>query len=220
MLKEKKSFSPENTVILWDLHEVLLQKSKWQWILLCLKFNRRIELLTRLDKKILSILISFILERIRLAKKELVSEELLNAARRANNHALIDLVTTVASAYTPIKPTVSLLKELSAKGYKHHICSNIGETVFKKCQDRFKTIFTEFTSFAIPFYMTEKTIIKKPNPYFFINHLNKNNLNPEHVIFIDDKIMNTHAAQSIGIHAIQFTNATQLKKDLVDLGLL
>jgi len=216
----EKKFSPETTILLWDLHEVLFEKSRLQWVWLCLKFNRRRELLFNLDRHILRILFSFILERLCLAKKELVSEELLNAARAANNHALVELVTTVSSAYTPIKPTVELLKELSALGYTHHIGSNIGKTVFEHCQGKFNHVFSEFTQATIPFYAAEKNIIKKPNPHFFVTHLEKNNLHAKNIIFIDDKKMNIDAAQSVGIHAIQFKNAEQLKKDLTGIGLL
>jgi len=220
MLKNNRLFLPNNTVLLWDLHEVLLQKSMWRWIVLCLQFNRKLELIRTLDKTIISIACTFILERIRLKKKELVSEELLNAARAANNYALVELVTTVCSAYTPIDPTVQLLKNLSARGYTHHLGSNIGETVFKRCNTTFNTIFSEFKTYTIPFYTADKKIIKKPNPHFFITHLTKNSLTPDRVIFIDDKKMNIEAAQSVGIHAIQFINAKQLQKDLTDLGLL
>lgn len=219
MKKNRHQFPPEKTVILWDLHEVLLEKSLWRWIILCLTYNRKIELLRKLDKNIVRILLVFILERIQLKKKELVSEELLNAARAADNQALVDLVTTVCSTYTAIEPSVAILKQLSARGYTHHLGSNIGETVFKKCNDTLSDIFSSFSASTIPFYINNK-IIKKPNPHFFITHLEKNNLTPEQVIFIDDKKMNTVIAQSLGITAIQFINAAQLEKDLINLGLL
>ena len=38
--------------------------------------------------------------------------------------------------------------------------------------------------------------------------------NPNRFIFIDDKLINVQAAQSVGMHAIHFKNARQLRKEL------
>ena len=57
-------------------------------------------------------------------------------------------------------------------------------------------------------------MIKKPHPDFFISHVQKHNLKPEHIIFIDDKLINVQAAQAVGMHAIHFKNAHQLRRQL------
>lgn len=216
----KTNFSPNTHIFLWDLHDVILQKSLWSWFMGCIRFNRKIELIKRLDSKTIKIALTFLLERLKLTKKQMVSEELINAARAANNDALVELTMQTCSSYTPIKKTVKIMQELTMLGYDHHLGSNIGKTVFDDCMVKFPTIFSTFKSFTIPFESDKNKIIKKPNPDFFYSHINKHNLQSAQVIFIDDKIANVLAAQSIGMYAIHFKNARQLRKQLIKWNVL
>jgi FMN phosphatase YigB (HAD superfamily) len=213
-------FSPETHIFLWDLHDVILEKSLWSWFMVCMRFKRKEELVSRLDKKTIKIAFTFLLERLKLTKKQMVSEELINAARDANNDALIELTLKACSSYAPIKRTVALMKELSDLGFIHHLGSNIGKSSFEDCTEKFPTIFNTFEGFTIPFESEQETIIKKPHPDFFYAHVDKHNLKPEQIIFIDDKLANVHAAQSVGMHAIHFKNAKQLRKQLVEWNII
>lgn len=217
---DKKIFSPDKNIFLWDLHDVILEKSLWSWFMVCMRFKRKEELVSKLDKKTLSIAFTFLLERLKLTKKQMVSEELIQAAQDANNDALIELTMKACSSYSPIKKTVALMHELSTLGYTHHLGSNIGKTVFDDCTEKFPIIFDLFKEFTIPFESEDSTIIKKPNPYFFYSHLEKHTLEPEQIIFIDDKLANVLAAQSIGMHGIHFKNAQQLRKQLVEWNII
>lgn len=208
-------FSPRTHVFLWDLHDVILEKSLWSWFMVCMRFNRKAELIKSLDKKTVSIAFTFLLERLKLTKKQMVSEELINAARAANNDALIELTMKACSSYAPIKKTVAILNELSHLGYAHHLGSNIGKSVFDDCQDTFPAIFSIFEGVTIPFEAENKKIIKKPHPDFFNAHVVKHNLQPDQIIFIDDKIANVHAAQAAGMHALHFKNAKDLRNQLI-----
>ena len=208
------SFSPQTHIFLWDLHEVILEKNRRNWVTLCIQFNRKWELIRKLNTKSIKIFLTFALERMKIIKKQMVSEELIEAARTNNNEALIELITAVCSAYRPISGTIQIMNELSALGYKHHLGSNIGKTVFDNCLIKYPQIFTMFESYAIPFNKTETDIIKKPHPEFFLAHIQKHNLPAENFIFIDDRPANILAAQSVGMHAIQFKNAEQLRKKL------
>ena len=62
--------------------------------------------------------------------------------------------------------------------------------------------------------------IVKPDPEIYKLLINNYNLNPQHTIFIDDKEENIKAAELLGIHGIQFQNASKLRKDLQMLKLL
>ncbi len=42
---------------------------------------------------------------------------------------------------------------------------------------------------------------------------------PENIIFIDNELPNVTAAKEVGIDAIHFTNADQLRRDLYDRGI-
>jgi len=216
----KQPFSPTTHIFLWDLHDVILEKSLWSWIMICLRFDRKAEIIRKLDKKTIKILCTFLLERLRITKKQLVSEELIKAALQADNHALIELTIQACSSYSPIKKTVALMHELSRLGYKHHLGSNIGKTVFDDCREKFSSIFSLFEGVTIPFVSPTETIIKKPNPEFFYTHIKKHNLQPHQAIFIDDKLANVQAARSIGMHGIHFKNAQDLRKQLMNSHIL
>ena len=180
-----------------------------------MRFKRKKELVNRLDKKIIKIMFTFLLERLKLTKKQMVSEELIKAAQQANNDALIELTIQACSSYTPIKKTVVLMQELSDLGYTHHLGSNIGKTVFDDCTEKFSAIFNLFEGVTIPFEAENAKIIKKPHPNFFHTHATNYNLQPHQIIFIDDKLANVRAAQSIGMHAMHFKNAKDLRKQLI-----
>jgi FMN phosphatase YigB (HAD superfamily) len=213
------TFSPKTHIFLWDLHEVILEKSMWNWFMSCMRFKRKEELVSKLDKATMKIAFTFLCERLKLTKKQMVSEELIKAAQNANNDALIELIMNVCTSYSPIKKTVAIMQELTQLGYTHHLGSNIGKTVFDDCTQKFPTIFNLFKEATIPFEYAAK-MIKKPHPDFFYAHTQKHNLKPEHVIFIDDKLANVQAAQSVGMHAIHFKNARQLRKELINLKII
>jgi FMN phosphatase YigB (HAD superfamily) len=213
----KTLFSPDTHIFLWDLHDVILEKSIWSWFMICMRFNRKKELIKHLDKKTITIAFTFLLERLKLTKKQMVSEELIKAAQQAGNDALIDLTIQACSSYVPIKKTVALMQELSHLGYTHHLGSNIGKTVFDDCTEEFSDIFSQFKEVIIPFESPEnRKIIKKPNPDFFLTHVKKHNLKPQQILFIDDKLTNVQAAQSVGMHAIHFKNARDLRRTLIN----
>ncbi len=217
----KGPFLPTTHIFLWDLHDVILEKSLWSWLMICLRFKRKKELMRKLDKNTLKIMFTFLLERLRLTKKQMVSEELLKAAERAENDALVELTIKACSSYAPIKNTVALMHELSDLGYIHHLGSNIGKTVLDDCTEKFSTIFTLFEGATIPFECTRSAkIIKKPNLEFFHTHAAKYNLQPHQIIFIDDKIANVRAAQAAGMHAFHFKNPRDLRKQLISHGIL
>src|SRR6266478_4913165 len=178
----KINFSPNTHIFLWDLHDVILEKSLWSWFMICMRFKHKEELISKLDKKTIKIAFTFLLERLKLTKKQMVSEELIKAAQEANNNALVELTMKACASYNPIKKTVALIQELSDLGYAHHLGSNIGKTVYDDCTEKFPTIFNLFKEFTIPFESGNK-IIKKPNPDFFHSHINKHNLQPEQIIF-------------------------------------
>ena len=212
-------FSPHNHIFLWDLHDVILEKSLASWFMSCMRFKRKREMLRHLNIKSIKIVFLFVLERLKLTKKQMVSEELIKAAEATCNDALVELTVLVCTSYSPMKNTVTLMHELSDLGYTHHLGSNIGKTAFDDCTTKFPAIFSLFEQVTIPFESpTESAVtrmIKKPHPDFFHAHIQKHNLQPEQVIFIDDKLANVQAAQSIGMHAIHFKNTRQLRRDLI-----
>lgn len=54
----------------------------------------------------------------------------------------------------------------------------------------------------------------KPDPAVYNSTLNRLGILPREVVFIDDTAGHVNAAQSLGIHGIEFTNAEQLELEL------
>lgn len=217
---KQTNFSPDYHIFLWDLHDVILEKKLKNWFMIGLTFNRKWELIRSLNKKSLTIMTTFILEKLKITKKQMVSEELVKAAQTTNNEALVQLVVEICTAYSPIKDTVKIIEKLSHLGYKHHLGSNIGITVYNHCRSKFDAIFKAFEAFSIPFDNSANKIVKKPHLDFFTTHIEKNNLRADQCIFIDDKLDNVLAAQKVGMHGIHFKNPEQLAIELRKMNII
>ena len=55
----------------------------------------------------------------------------------------------------------------------------------------------------------------KPNPDFYNYILNKFNLKPEELLFLDDNIENIDGAQKLGINTIKVNKETDLYKEII-----
>jgi putative hydrolase of the HAD superfamily len=62
--------------------------------------------------------------------------------------------------------------------------------------------------------------MRKPEPEIYLRAVDILGCAPERVIFIDDRENNFAAAKAVGIHAIRFTGAQQLRQDLKQLEIL
>lgn len=61
--------------------------------------------------------------------------------------------------------------------------------------------------------------IAKPDPAIYLHTLEKLGTAPAETLFIDDKLVNVHAAQALGIQAIEYTTVENLRTQLTALGL-
>lgn len=60
----------------------------------------------------------------------------------------------------------------------------------------------------------------KPSPEIFHMALKKLAVKPSEAVFIDDNIRHVTGADEVGIHAIEFRSAAQLRKALSDAGIM
>lgn len=116
----------------------------------------------------------------------------------------------------PIHDTVAVLKELKEAGkYKLYALTNWSAETFPKALKLY-----DFLHWFDGRVVSGEERLRKPAPKFYHVLLNRYNLKPEDVIFIDDNLRNVKAAEAIGIHSIHFLSAAQLHGDLKKLGLL
>ena len=59
---------------------------------------------------------------------------------------------------------------------------------------------------------------RKPGPEIFGHFLERFGLTPETTVFIDDWDLNVARARELGMVAVQFVSAAQLRQDLRELG--
>lgn len=209
-----------NMIILWDLHEVVFQRSIIDWAKEIITFDGKWQAIKKTSWPMYKLFFKYFLYVLGIQKGDISSEELIVLAKQQGNDELVRLTVTVGSHYKPITKTVEIIKDLHNHGYKQHVGSNIGRTIYNHFSNLYPKIFTYFDHVTLVEPEQNKPLIKKPNLQFFKNYLKKNNLSPKQVIFIDDKQHNVEAARHVGMIAIRFTTPEQLRQNLNELGIL
>ena len=115
----------------------------------------------------------------------------------------------------PIDESVEVLSELKEKGVLLYILSNWSAETYPIAEERF-----DFLSWFDGKIISGEEGIVKPDLEIYKLLINRNDLNPQHTVFIDDKEENIRAAELLGFHGIHFQNASKLRKDLQMLKLL
>ena len=112
----------------------------------------------------------------------------------------------------PIEGSVKILESLHAQGYPLYALTNFAaETFFPYIRQNHKYKFLNYFKDIV---VSGVEGVIKPDPKIYEILLQRNNLKPEHCIFIDDSLDNINAAQNLGIATIKFTSAEQLIDDL------
>lgn len=110
--------------------------------------------------------------------------------------------------------TVAVLAELGSAGVRCLALSNMEPDTFAKRRDRFP-----FFGLLDGCVISGLEGVAKPDRQIFEILLSRYRLEPSATVFIDDNAANVAAAAKLGVVAIEFTTAAQLRKELRDLGL-
>lgn len=110
--------------------------------------------------------------------------------------------------------TVAVLAELNSAGVRCLALSNMEPETFVKRRRRFA--FFELLDGCV---ISGHEGVAKPDPEIFQILLARYGLDPAATVFIDDNAANVAAAAELGVAGIEFSTATQLRKELRDLGL-
>ena len=114
----------------------------------------------------------------------------------------------------PIQGTVDIFRKLiEAKQYRHYALTNWQADLFNIALVRYD--FLQWFDGRVVSGV-EKTI--KPFPEFYQLLLDRYHVKAEEAVFIDDNLRNVKAAEELGIRAIHFQSAEQLKKELEAAG--
>lgn len=106
------------------------------------------------------------------------------------------------------KEVEKIIRKLKKDGYNVVVCTNTIET-FSEIHKRNKN-YNIFDFVVISCEIS----MRKPDREIYEFVLKKLNVEPEECVFVDDKLENVEGAKKIGLKAILFRDASQLKEDL------
>lgn len=196
--------TPQNTIILFDLHQVLFSHNYTQMLIECIKNIYLIRLLRP----------ALIKKTINLLRRKGSGQELLVFIEQHYPHLAHTTagIVAIANAQKLIPAMHTLVKELKTKGYEVHIASNIGETFFDDLYKRHTDFFALFDYIKIVTQQKNNVLIRKPMPAFFTNYQKEANPQNKNVIFIDDNKKHLHAARAHGFTPVLFKSSQQVRK--------
>jgi 2-haloacid dehalogenase len=120
-------------------------------------------------------------------------------------------IETVPNA---IAGTVAILEKLKAGGVPLYAITNFASDTLVEAKTLYPFLATSFIDMVVS--GDEKLI--KPDPAIYHVLLNRQKLQAEDCVFIDDSMKNVEAAAKLGIHALHFTTPEVFAKDLRALG--
>lgn len=104
------------------------------------------------------------------------------------------------------------LKELKDKGYMVYLLSNYPESFFLEHLKRFS--FLPYTDGMVVSYECR---CMKPEPRIYEILCERYNIKPEESVFLDDRIENVEAAQTLGFQGIHVTDVRKAREELCSL---
>jgi 2-haloacid dehalogenase len=129
----------------------------------------------------------------------------LAGAYRENFHLVVD---------REVPGTAAILRELAAAGTRLLSITNWSAELFDQSYPRFETL-----SLFEGIVVSGAERVVKPDPAIFRLLFSRYGVEPGECVFIDDTAHNVAAARRLGLHAIHFTEAEQLRVDLAAVGL-
>lgn len=113
----------------------------------------------------------------------------------------------------PIDDVVEILRQLKAGKHRLYALTNWSAETFPIALGKYEFLHW-FDGVVVS--GVEKT--RKPFDDFFKILFDRYAVQPESAFFVDDNLRNVQAAQRLGMHAVQFTSAQQLRHDLGEAG--
>lgn len=201
----------QRPIFLWDLHEVVFRKSWSQLLRVVLTCDAKKNVFAQLPKSLIALYRKRFFGR---SRKDISVADLIYIAQSENNKKLMDFVFNLCCAYRPMPRTVAIIQSLKEQGFVNHIGSNIARPIFELFKQQHQPVFSLFDYAHVVDVASYDLVIQKPDPLFFKSYLDIHNIQPSDVVFIDNKKKNINTANRIGLHAIHFKRASQLKRDL------
>ncbi|MFC1842806.1 HAD hydrolase-like protein [Candidatus Dependentiae bacterium] len=209
-----KPITPKNTIIAFDLHDVIVNYDYIGIIKTFFASNGKLRL-------ILAMLNPLVWrDIIKLIYNHAVAEQYIVwlGKKHKRLEPYIPLGIKIANCQIVNQEVLAIIKELKKYGYTLHLFSNIGTVTYKDFKQKHPEIFQYFDDVILP--SQENGYLRKPNHNAFVNYLENKKTPKNQIIFIDDKVKNVKKAEKYGIIGILFENHGQLVQELQKLGIL
>ncbi len=115
----------------------------------------------------------------------------------------------------PIDGSVAVLADLRASGTRLYALSNWASETYPLTRDRFP-----FLDWFDDVVISGDVGVVKPDPRLFEHLIDRDGVNPDDAVYIDDQPANVRTARSLGFTGILFRDAIALRRELVALGAL
>lgn len=115
----------------------------------------------------------------------------------------------------PVDDVVAILDELRADPVTLYALSNFSGDLFRRVRHRFA-----FLEWFDGLLISGDEGVVKPDPRIYRLLIDRYRLEPGATVFVDDLQDNVAAAREAGLVGIRFDTAAQLRRELMDLGLL
>ena len=208
---EDKNYNPKNTLLLFDIHGVIMKFS-------LIKIIK--EIIKMPDKHIVFFLVirpTFIYHTIKTYKKyrtpEALYMEMAKKYPQLKNYK--KHVINILNCQTIVPSTFELIQDLYNYGYPMHIMSNVGEQTFKALEEKHPEVFRYFSKKHTT--KASENYLAKPTKEFFSKNIPQHF---DHIIFIDDCKRNVNAAKSLGLTSIHYKGTKKLSNLLKKLKII
>ncbi|MBW8750426.1 MAG: HAD family phosphatase [Propionibacteriales bacterium] len=111
--------------------------------------------------------------------------------------------------------TVEILREVVAAGWPTYALTNWSAETFHHAERQF-SFLAEFRAVLV----SGELGLAKPDPSIYQALLRRTGTRPEETFFTDDSARNVSAAREVGLDAVQYADAGQLRRELVTRGVL
>jgi 2-haloacid dehalogenase len=115
----------------------------------------------------------------------------------------------------PLTDTLAILEELRGTGIPLYAITNWSQHTFPHALELYP-----FLHWFEDIVVSGREGVIKPDPAIFRVLLARSGLQADRAVFVDDSLKNVEAARRLGFHALHFSNAPGLRRELASLGLL
>jgi 2-haloacid dehalogenase len=153
----------------------------------------------------------------RLFHGEITEEEYWRAVIATNEWQIEvdDLRRMVRQNFAPIDGTEAIVRELRAGGYRLGVLSVHAREWVEYCERKF-----DYRQHFDAVVYSYEHALSKPDPAAYERALEALGAEAETTVFVDDVERNVRAAEALGMQAIHFVDAGQLRARLVEMRVL